>query len=113
MIIESATRLAFAASCLAAILTLPAAHAQMGGTIPGGYGPPGAYGYGPPPIPMAMAPRQVPMAMVPRQPLMAMALRKEPIPHQAAMARRRAPMARRQAPTRRPSMSRRRLREPS
>ena len=99
MIIESATRLAFAASCLAAILTLPAAHAQMGGTIPGGYGPPGAYGYGPPPIPMAMAPRQVPMAMAPR---------KEPIPHQAPIARRRAPMARRQAPTRRPRMSRRR-----
>ena len=56
MIIESATRLAFAASCLAAILTLPAAHAQMGGTIPGGYGQPGAYGYGPPPNPYGYGP---------------------------------------------------------
>ena len=53
---ESATRLAFAASCLAAILTLPAAHAQMGGTIPGGYGQPGAYGYGPPPNPYGYGP---------------------------------------------------------
>jgi hypothetical protein len=48
MIIESATGLAFAAGCLTAILTLPTAHAQMGGA-PGGYWPPGAYGYGPPP----------------------------------------------------------------
>ena len=50
MIIKSATRLAFAAGCLAAIAVLPPAHAQMG--APGGYGygpPPGAYGYGPPP----------------------------------------------------------------
>jgi hypothetical protein len=50
MIIKSATRLAFAAGCLTAIVTLPTAYAQMGG--PGGYGygpPPGAYGYGPPP----------------------------------------------------------------
>src|SRR5215831_8304593 len=50
MIIQSAIRLAFAAGCLTAILTLPTAHAQMG--APGGYGygpPPGAYGYGPPP----------------------------------------------------------------
>ena len=50
MIIDSARRLAFAAGCLTAILTLPTARAQMG--APGGYGygpPPGAYGYGPPP----------------------------------------------------------------
>ena len=50
MIIKSATRLAFAAGCLTAIVTLPTAYAQMG--APGGYGygpPPGAYGYGPPP----------------------------------------------------------------
>ena len=41
--------LAFAASCLTAILTLPTARAQMG--APGGYGygsPPAPYGYGPP-----------------------------------------------------------------
>ena len=42
MIIESVTRLAFAAGCLTAIATLPTAHAQMSGP------PPGAYGYGPP-----------------------------------------------------------------
>ena len=50
VIIKSATRLAFAASCLTAIVTLPMAHAQMG--APGAYGygpPPGVYGYGPPP----------------------------------------------------------------
>ena len=50
VIIKSATRLAFAAGCLTAIVTLPTAYAQMG--APGGYGygpPPGAYGYGPPP----------------------------------------------------------------
>jgi hypothetical protein len=50
MIIQSAIRLAFAAGCLTAILTLPTARAQMG--APGGYGygpPPGAYGYGTPP----------------------------------------------------------------
>ena len=49
VIIKSATRLAFAAGCLTAIVTLPMAHAQMG--TPGGYGygpPPGVYGYGPP-----------------------------------------------------------------
>jgi hypothetical protein len=53
MIIKSATRLVFAAGCLTAIATLPAAHAQMGGgPAPGTYGygpPPGAYGYGPRP----------------------------------------------------------------
>jgi len=50
VIIKSAARLAFAAGCLTAIVTLPMAHAQMG--APGGYGygpPPGPYGYGPPP----------------------------------------------------------------
>jgi hypothetical protein len=50
VIIKSATRLAFAAGCLTAIVTLPMAHAQMG--TPGGYGygpPPGPNGYGPPP----------------------------------------------------------------
>ena len=51
MIIKSATRLAFAAGCLAVITTLSVAHAQMGyWPPPGPYGPaPGAYGYGPPP----------------------------------------------------------------
>jgi hypothetical protein len=49
MIIDSATRLAFAAGSLTAILALPTAHAQMGGTVSGSYSPPGAYGYGPPP----------------------------------------------------------------
>ena len=53
MIIKSATRLVFAAGCLTAIATLPAAHAQLGGgPAPGTYGygpPPGAYGYGPAP----------------------------------------------------------------
>ena len=59
VIIKSATRLAFAAGCLTAIVTSPMAHAQMGapggcgyGPPPGPYGygaPPGAYGYGPPP----------------------------------------------------------------
>ena len=51
MIIESATRLAFAAVCLTAIATLSVAHAQLGyWPSPGPYGPPpGAYGYGPPP----------------------------------------------------------------
>ena len=49
MIIDRARRLAFAAGCLTTILTLPTAQAQRGGTAPGGYGPPGAYGYGPPP----------------------------------------------------------------
>ena len=52
MIIESVTRLAFAAGCLTAIATLPTAHAQMSGPPPGAYGygpPPCAYGYGPPP----------------------------------------------------------------
>ena len=49
MTIKSATRLVFAAGCLTAIATLPAAHAQMGGgPAPGSYWPPGAYGYGPP-----------------------------------------------------------------
>jgi hypothetical protein len=57
MIIKSATRLAFAAGCLAAIAVLPPAHAQMG--APGGYGygpPPGGYGYGPPPAPYGYGP---------------------------------------------------------
>jgi len=52
MIIESVTRLAFAAGCLTAIAILPTAHAQMSGPPPGAYGygpPPRAYGYGPPP----------------------------------------------------------------
>ena len=51
MIIKSATRLAFAAGCLAVITTLTVAHAQMGyWPPPGPYGPAsGAYGYGPPP----------------------------------------------------------------
>lgn len=52
MIIESVTRLAFAAGCLTVIATLPTAHAQMSGPPPGAYGygpPPRAYGYGPPP----------------------------------------------------------------
>ena len=59
MIIKSATRLALAAGCLTAIVTLPTADAQMGApggygyaSSPGGYGyapPPGPYGYGPPP----------------------------------------------------------------
>jgi len=55
MIIKSATRFAFATGCLTAIAALHVAHAQMGGTAPGSYGPPpGAYGpppgaYGPPP----------------------------------------------------------------
>ena len=46
MIIKSATRSAVAAVCLTAIVTLPSAHAQMGGgTAPGSYWPPpGAYG---------------------------------------------------------------------
>jgi len=46
MIIKSATRSAVAAVCLTAIVTLPSAHAQMGGgTAPGSYRPPpGAYG---------------------------------------------------------------------
>ena len=49
MIIKNVARLALAAGCLTAIVTLPTADAQMG--APGGYGyapPPGAYGYGPP-----------------------------------------------------------------
>ena len=65
MIIDSATRLAFAAGCLTAILTLPTAHAQMGGygygPPPGAYGygpPPGAYGYGSPPAPYGYGPPQ-------------------------------------------------------
>ena len=51
MIIKSATRLAFAAGCLAVITTLSVALAQMGyWPPPGPYGPaPDAYGYGPPP----------------------------------------------------------------
>jgi hypothetical protein len=59
MIIKSATRLAFAAGCLAAIAILPPAHAQMG--APGGYGygtPPAGYGYGPPPAPYGYGPPQ-------------------------------------------------------
>jgi hypothetical protein len=59
MIIESATRLAFAAVCLTAIATLSVAHAQMGyWPSPSPYGPPpGAYGYGPPPSPYGPPPR--------------------------------------------------------
>jgi hypothetical protein len=64
MTIKCATRLALAVGCLTAIATLPAAHAQMGGTAPvsywtppGPYGlPPGAYGYGPPPGPYGPPP---------------------------------------------------------
>ena len=67
MIIESVTRLAFAAVCLTAIATSFASHAQMGywpppgpyGPPPGayGYGPsPGAYGYSPPPSPYGLPP---------------------------------------------------------
>ena len=58
MIIKSATRLAFAAGCLAVITTLSVAHAQMGYWPPSGpYGPaPGAYGYGPPPSAYALPP---------------------------------------------------------
>jgi hypothetical protein len=52
MIIKSATGLAFAAACLTAIATLPAAHAQTAGqygTAPGAYGTaPGNLGYGAP-----------------------------------------------------------------
>jgi hypothetical protein len=63
MIIKSATRLAFAAGCLAVITTLTVAHAQMGywpppgpyGPAPGAYGPPsGAYG----PAPGTYAPQR-------------------------------------------------------
>ena len=49
MIIKNVARLALAAGCLTAIVTLPTANAQMG--APSGYGyapPPGGYGYGPP-----------------------------------------------------------------
>jgi hypothetical protein len=57
MIIKSATRLVLAAGCLTAIATLQTAHAQMGGTPPGAYGPPpGAYGYAPPPGAYGYAP---------------------------------------------------------
>src|SRR5215472_1182190 len=52
MIIKNVARLALAAGCLTAIVTLPTANAQMG--APSGYGyapPPGGYGYGPPPGP--------------------------------------------------------------
>ena len=59
MIIDSARRLAFAAGCLTAILTLPTAQAQMGGTVPGSYGAsPYPYGYGPPPGPYGYGPPQ-------------------------------------------------------
>jgi len=60
MIIDSATRLAFAAGCLTAILTLPTAHAQMGGgPAPGSYwASPVPYGYGPPPSPYGYGPPQ-------------------------------------------------------
>ena len=86
MIIKSATRLAFAAGCLAAITTLSAAHAQMGywsppgpyGPAPGAYGPPrGAYG----PAPGTYAP-------------------------QANMSRHQAPMLRRASMSRRPPQTR-------
>ena len=60
MIIKSATRLTCAAVCLTAIVTLSAAHAQMGyGPPPGPYGygpPPSAYGYGPPRAPYGPPP---------------------------------------------------------
>ena len=70
MIIKSATRFAFATGCLTAIAALHVAHAQMGGTAPGSYGPPpGAYGL---PARLPMTPRQARMA--PRQ---------EPIPRRA------------------------------
>jgi hypothetical protein len=52
MIIKNVARLALAAGCLTAIVTLPTADAQMG--APGGYGyapPSGGYGYGPQPGP--------------------------------------------------------------
>ena len=82
MIIKNVARLALAAGCLTAIVTLPTADAQMGA--------PSGYGYAPP--------RQAVMATAHRKVLMAMAHRKEPIPHQERMARRQAPMARHQAP---------------
>jgi len=66
MIIKSATRLALAAGCLTAIVTLSTADAQMGAPggygyapSPGGYGyapSPGGYGYGPPPGPYGYGP---------------------------------------------------------
>ena len=61
MIIESVTRLAFAAGCLTAIATLPTAHAQMSGPPPGAYGrqsgPYAAPGpYWPPPAPYGPPP---------------------------------------------------------
>lgn len=59
MIAKSAAYLAFAAVCLTAIATSPAAYAQMGyWPPPGPYGPPppGAYGYGPPPRPYGPPP---------------------------------------------------------
>jgi hypothetical protein len=72
MIIKSATRLALAAGCLTAIVTLPTADAQMGAPGGGGYGyapspgsygyrpPPGPYGYGPPPGAYGYGPPQGP-----------------------------------------------------
>jgi len=91
MIIKNVARLALAAGCLTAIVTLPTADAQMGA--------PSGYGYAPPrQAVMATAHRKVLMAMAHRKVLMAMAHRKEPIPHQERMARRQAPMARHQAP---------------
>ena len=59
MIIQSAIRLAFAAGCLTAIVTLPTADAQMGAPGGGGYGyapSPGSYGYRPPPGPYGYGP---------------------------------------------------------
>ena len=59
MIIKSATRLALAAGCLTAIVTLPTADAQMGAPGGGGYGyapSPGSYGYRPPPGPYGYGP---------------------------------------------------------
>ena len=106
MIIKNVARLALAAGCLTAIVTLPTADAQMGA--------PGGYGYGPRQVPMAMALHQALMGMAPRKVLMAMGHRKEPIPHQEPMAPPPAHMARRQAPMRRrANTSRRRPREPS
>ena len=56
MIAKSAAYLAFAAVCLTAIATSPAAYAQMG------YWPPPSP-HGPPPASMAMAPHQALMAL--------------------------------------------------
>ena len=109
MIIKSATRLALAAGCLTAIVSLSTADAQMGAPggygyapSPGGYGyapAPGSYGYGPPPSPYGYGPPPSAYGYGPPQ---------GTYPHQEPMARRQAPMTRGQAPMPpRPSMSRR------